>query len=64
MAGYVNEIPVRLIDEVEMENSRDWPSRLLEMIPVKGTLAKRLSISHLHLPPFTTGVILGEASPV
>jgi AraC family transcriptional activator of mtrCDE len=34
-------MPVRLIDEVEMENARDWLSRLLEMIPVKGTLDYR-----------------------
>jgi hypothetical protein len=34
-------MPSRLIDEVEMENTRDWLSRLLEMIPVKGTLDYR-----------------------
>jgi hypothetical protein len=38
MADYLNEIPIRLTDEAEMENTRDWLSRLLEMIPVKGTL--------------------------
>jgi AraC family transcriptional activator of mtrCDE len=37
----LNEMPVRLIDEVEMENTRDWLSRLLEMIPVNGTLDYR-----------------------
>jgi cytochrome c2 len=25
------------MDEVDMENTRDWLSRLLEMMPVKGT---------------------------
>jgi AraC family transcriptional regulator, activator of mtrCDE len=41
MADYINEIRVRLIDELEMENTRDWLSRLLEMIPVRGTLDYR-----------------------
>jgi AraC family transcriptional regulator, activator of mtrCDE len=41
MAGSFKDLPVRLIDEVEMENPRDWLSRLLEMIPVKGTLDYR-----------------------
>jgi AraC family transcriptional activator of mtrCDE len=31
-------MPSRPIDEVDMENTHDWLSRLLEMIPVKGTL--------------------------
>src|ERR1700751_6038727 len=35
------DMPVRLIDEVNMENARDWLSRLLEMIPVRGTLDYR-----------------------
>jgi AraC family transcriptional regulator, activator of mtrCDE len=34
-------MPVRLIDEIKMENARDWLSRLLEMILVKGTLDYR-----------------------
>ena len=37
----LNEMPFHLIDEVDMENTRDWLSRLLEMIPVKGTLDYR-----------------------
>src|ERR1700747_1004599 len=41
MADYINEIRVRLIYELEMENTRDWLSRLLEMIPVRGTLDYR-----------------------
>jgi AraC family transcriptional activator of mtrCDE len=41
MADSFKDLPVRLIDEVEMENPRDWLSRLLEMIPVKGTLDYR-----------------------
>src|ERR1700757_4971151 len=41
MADYINQIRVRLIDELEMENTRDWLSRLLEMIPVRGTLDYR-----------------------
>src|SRR5438132_14247276 len=41
MADDLNDLPSRLIDEVDMENSRDWLSRLLEMIPVKGTLDYR-----------------------
>ena len=41
MADNLNDLPNRLIDEVEMENTRYWLSRLLEMIPVKGTLDYR-----------------------
>jgi AraC family transcriptional activator of mtrCDE len=41
MADYLNEITIRLIDEVEMESADDWLSRLLEMMPVKGTLDYR-----------------------
>ena len=41
MADGLNEIPIRLTDEVDMENTRDWLSRLLEMMPVKGTLDYR-----------------------
>jgi AraC family transcriptional regulator, activator of mtrCDE len=37
----INEMPGRLTDEIEMENARDWLSRLLEMIPVRGTLDYR-----------------------
>ena len=37
--GYVNYMPSRLIDEANMENAHDWLSRLLEMMPVKGTVA-------------------------
>jgi AraC family transcriptional activator of mtrCDE len=32
---------VRLIDETDMENDRDWLSRLLEMVTVRGTLDYR-----------------------
>jgi AraC family transcriptional activator of mtrCDE len=41
MADSINDMPVRLTDEVDMENTRDWLSRLLEMIPVRGTLDYR-----------------------
>jgi len=41
MPGDLNDLPSRLIDEVDMENTHDWLSRLLEMIPVKGTLDYR-----------------------
>ena len=41
MADSLKDLPVRLIDELEMENPRDWLSRLLEMVPVKGTLDYR-----------------------
>jgi Cupin len=41
MADDLNDMPVHLIDEAEMENDRDWLSRLLEMIPVRGTLDYR-----------------------
>ena len=41
MADSLRNLPVRLIDWVEMENPRDWLSRLLEMVPVKGTLDYR-----------------------
>jgi hypothetical protein len=37
MADGFNDIPIRFMGEAEMENTRDWLSRLLEMIPVKGT---------------------------
>jgi hypothetical protein len=32
MSDHLNKAPVRLTDQVEMENSRDWLSRLLEMM--------------------------------
>ena len=38
MADRLDYLPVRLIDEVDMKNARDWLSRLLEMIPLRGTL--------------------------
>ena len=41
MADYSNHMTLRLIDEADMENTRDWLSRLLEMIPVRGTLDYR-----------------------
>ena len=41
MAEDISDMPVRLIDEIEMEHARDWLSRLLEMIPVSGTLDYR-----------------------
>jgi AraC family transcriptional regulator, activator of mtrCDE len=41
MADDISDMPVRLIEEVEMENTQDWLSRLLEMIPVSGTLDYR-----------------------
>ena len=41
MAANLDYMPVRLTSKVEMENTRDWLSRLLEMIPVKGTLDYR-----------------------
>ena len=41
IANDLNNMPSRLIDEVDMENTHDWLSRLLEMIPVKGTLDYR-----------------------
>src|SRR5258708_14624993 len=41
MADYLYYLPCRLIDEADMENTRDWLSRLLEMMPVKGTLDYR-----------------------
>jgi hypothetical protein len=37
MADNFNDMPIRFMGEAEMENTRDWLSRLLEMIPVKGT---------------------------
>src|SRR5882672_7574201 len=41
MADDFKYMPVRLVDEVDMKNNRDWLSRLLEMIPVRGTLDYR-----------------------
>src|SRR5258707_8376463 len=41
MADDLKDLPGRLIDEVNMESPHDWLSRLLEMIPVKGTLDYR-----------------------
>jgi AraC family transcriptional activator of mtrCDE len=41
MADNFKDLPDRLTDEIEMENARDWLSRLLEMIPVRGTLDYR-----------------------
>ena len=41
MADDTNGMSVRLIDEVDVENARDWLSRLLEVIPVGGTLDYR-----------------------
>src|ERR1700720_1888506 len=41
MAEDFKYMPVRLVDEVDMKNNRDWLSRLLEMIPVRGTLDYR-----------------------
>jgi AraC family transcriptional activator of mtrCDE len=41
MADNFKDLPDRLTDEIEMENARDWLSRLLEMIPVNGTLDYR-----------------------
>ena len=41
MADAPNYLPGRLIEEIEMEDTRDWLSRLLEMMPVKGTLDYR-----------------------
>jgi hypothetical protein len=44
MADDLNDMPVRFTDEVDMENTRDWLSRLLEMIPVRGTLDYRCAL--------------------
>jgi AraC family transcriptional activator of mtrCDE len=41
MADDFNQMLSRLIDEVGMKNTRDWLSRLLEMMPVRGTLDYR-----------------------
>ena len=41
MADDFKNLPDRLTDEIKMENARDWLSRLLEMIPVRGTLDYR-----------------------
>ena len=41
ITDYLNYMRSRLMDEVNMESARDWLSRLLEMIPVKGTLDYR-----------------------
>jgi hypothetical protein len=41
MANDLDCMPDHLIDEVDIENTRDWLSRLLEMIPVRGTLDYR-----------------------
>jgi AraC family transcriptional activator of mtrCDE len=41
MAYDLHQMPVRLTDEAEMENTHDWLSRLLEMTPVRGTLDYR-----------------------
>src|SRR3984893_3480191 len=41
MADNFKDLPDRLTDEIEMENARDWLSRLLEMMPVNGTLDYR-----------------------
>jgi hypothetical protein len=35
MADNFNDMPIRFMGEAEMENTRDWLSRLLELIPVK-----------------------------
>jgi AraC family transcriptional regulator, activator of mtrCDE len=45
MADDLKYMSVRLIHEVAMENTRDWLSRLLEMIPVRGTLDYRCFLS-------------------
>jgi hypothetical protein len=37
MADNFNDMPIRFMGEAEMENTRDWLSRLLEMIPVRRT---------------------------
>ena len=44
MADYLNCMSVRLIDEIDMEITRDWLSRLSEMIPVRGTLDYRCAL--------------------
>ena len=36
MADKFNYMPTRLIDELSIENARDWLSRVLEMIPGQG----------------------------
>ena len=41
MVDDLNNMRVRLMDEVKMENARDWLSRLLEMMPVRGALDYR-----------------------
>jgi AraC family transcriptional activator of mtrCDE len=41
MADNLKDLRIHLIDEADMENARDWLSRLLEMIPVRGTLDYR-----------------------
>jgi AraC family transcriptional regulator, activator of mtrCDE len=38
MADDISDMPVRLIEEVKMENTHDRLNRLLELIPVNGTL--------------------------
>jgi AraC family transcriptional activator of mtrCDE len=41
MADDLDHLPGRLMEELEMEDAQDWLSRLLEMMPVKGTLDYR-----------------------
>jgi AraC family transcriptional regulator, activator of mtrCDE len=70
MADDLNHMPLRLIDEVEMENTHDWLSRLLEMIPVRGTLDYRCFLGtpwRIDFPASELGeipyhVILGGAA--
>src|SRR5260370_26593559 len=67
---YLNYMPVRLIDEAEMENTRDWLSRLLEMIAVRGTLDYRcflgapwrIDFPASELAEIPYHVILGDSS--
>jgi len=54
-------MPFRLIYEVDMENTHDWLSRLLEMIPVRGALDYRCFPRRLGASTFAASQ-LGEIS--
>lgn len=70
MAHISNNMLIRLVDEANLESAHDWLSRLLEMIPVKGTLDYRCFLGapwRIDFPASELGeiryhVILGGAA--
>jgi hypothetical protein len=67
-----NFLPIRLIYEANMENAHDWVSRLLKMMPVKGTADYRCFLGapwRIDFPAYGFGeipyhVILGGVGRV